>query len=53
MTEKKKEKAGVSMEVLGVSTLNIDLKNWYTLILPKEHDILGRDDVSMSHSLLE
>jgi len=27
MTEKKKEKAGVSMEVLGVSTLNIDLKN--------------------------
>jgi len=32
----------VSIEVLRVSALNINLKNLYTLIPAKEHDVLER-----------
>jgi len=37
-----KEKNGVNVEVLGVGALNINLKNLYTLIPAKEHDVLDR-----------
>ncbi|MFP3668061.1 helix-turn-helix domain-containing protein [Priestia sp. SIMBA_032] len=37
-----KEKDGLNVEILGVGALNINLKNLYTLIPAKEHDVLER-----------